>query len=444
MTRYEADWICPVSSPPIRNGFLEVSDNTISGLGPLPPSREGERVAVVPGEGSNTRRFPGCAIIPGFVNVHTHIELTILRGFLEDLPFLDWVRRLTHTKYQLLSRDEMLLSARLGAAEMVTAGVTCLGEVMDLGVAWEAMKEFGLQGIAFQEVFGPDEEKAEEQLEDLKRKINQFREHETETQRIGVSPHAPYTVSAKLFQSVRDYATREKLPLTTHVAESNEEGLFTRFGAGVFAESLAERRIPLPPTGLSPVAYLDSLGVIDAETLLVHVIDVEAADFEILRQRRPRIAHCPKSNAKLAHGIARIDKMRSLGLTLGLGTDSVASNNVVDMFEEMRTAVFQQRSRTTSLESLDASAAFRMATLGGAECLGLSHLFGSLDLGKRADFAVVDLNNLALQPVYDPIATMVYSASRHNVRATYIGGMEVKVDAGPLLEKASSIADRLG
>ena len=119
----------------------------------------------------------------------------------------------------------------------------------------------------------------------------------------------------------------------------------------------------------------------------------------------------------------------------GLGTDSVASNNVVDMFEEMRAAVFQQRGQTKRFDSLDADTVFRMATLGGAECLGLAHQLGSLEVGKRADFVVVDLNDPAVQPVYDPIQAMVYSACRNNVRATYIGGREVRVDARDLVRE---------
>jgi 5-methylthioadenosine/S-adenosylhomocysteine deaminase len=132
--------------------------------------------------------------------------------------------------------------------------------------------------------------------------------------------------------------------------------------------------------------------------------------------------------------------MKKAGLPIALGTDSVASNNVVDMFEEMRSAIFQQRGLTKRLDALDAAAVFRMATLGGAECLGLANRLGSLEAGKRADFAVVDLNDPAVQPVYDPIAAMVYSASRHNIRATYLAGCEVKVEAADLLRDCSSIA----
>lgn len=427
MTIFEADWVCSISSPPVRNGAIAVENGRF-----VEPAESGERV-----------RFPGCAIIPGFVNAHTHLELTILRGFLDDLPFTTWIPKLTRAKYQQLSHDDMLASARLGAIEMLRAGVTCLGEVMDIGTAWEAMREFGLQGIAYQEVFGPAESQVAESMAGLRKNVEKYRRGETETLRIGVSPHAPYTVSSKLYSAVNEYAARESLRLTTHIAESKEEGLFVREGAGAFAERLRDRGIPVAPSGRSPIAYIDNLGLLRPEMLLIHAIDLDDADLEIIRQKRASVVHCPKSNAKLAHNIARVSEIKHTGVPLGLGTDSVASNNVIDMFEEMRAAIFQQRSRTGRLESLDAETVFRMATLGAAECLGLAQYVGSLDAGKRADFVVVDLNDPAVQPVYDPIEAMVYSASRHNVRATYVAGHEVKIDPTDVIRECAAGAAKL-
>ena len=430
MRVFEADWVCPVSSPPIRNGRLSVDAGVISS-------------ASAPASSNDAIRFPGCAIIPGFVNAHTHLELTILRGFLDDLPFTEWIPRLTRAKYESLSRGEMLVSAQLGAVEMLRAGVTCVGEVMDLGTGWEAMREFGLQGIAYQEVFGPAENQVDEALAGLKRKIERYRQEETETLRAGVSPHAPYTVSAKLYRATNEYAEREKLRLTTHIAESNDEGMFVRSGTGIFAERWRTRGIPVESRGCSPLAYIDGLGLLRPDTLLIHAIDLDETDIDRIRQHRPALVHCPKSNAKLAHDIARISDIQHLGIPIGLGTDSVASNNVVDMFEEMRMAIFQQRTRTQKLDSLDAHTVFRMATLDGAECLGLADRLGSLDPGKRADFVVVELKDPAMQPVYDPIEAMVYSASRHNVHATYVAGKEVKPDPGDLINEVGRIAERL-
>jgi cytosine/adenosine deaminase-related metal-dependent hydrolase len=431
MTVFEADWICPASAKPIRNGALAVEGDKIAGAG-LKDLANTERVS-----------FPGCAIIPGFVNAHAHLELTVLRGFLEDMPFDSWIPRLTRAKYQQLSRQEMLQSARLGAIEMLRAGVTCVAEVMDLGVSWQAMREFGLRGIAYQEAFGPAVSQSDEVMAGLRKKIDGYRRDENDTLRVGVSPHAPYTVSGKLFRAMNDYAHGEGLRLTTHIGESKEEGLFVRQGTGPFAESHRKRGIDVIPAGCSPLAYLDGLGLVRPEMLLVHAVDLEDSDLDILKARRPAIVHCPKSNAKLAQGIARVTDVQKTGISIGLGTDSVASNNVVDMFEEMRAAIFQQRGLSKRWDALNAHSAFLMATLEGAACLGLESHVGSLDKGKRADFVVVDLNDPALHPIYDPIQTMVYSASRHNVKATYLGGQEVKTDPSQIIKEFESIPNRL-
>ena len=337
MTIFEADWICPVSMPPIRNGALAVAGEKIAAVG-TEPSAGAQRVS-----------FPGCAIIPGFVNAHAHLELTLLRGYLEDMPFDAWIPRLTAAKYQRLTRHDMLQSARLGVIEMLRAGVTCIGEVMDLGVSWQAMRDFGLRGIAYQETFGPAESQTQDAMAALRKKIEEYRRDESDTLLVGVSPHAPYTVSAKLFRAINEYAQLEGLRLTAHIAESKEEGLFVRHGTGPFADNHRKRGIDVTPAGCSPLAYLDRLGLVRPEMLLIHAVDLDDSDLDILKTRRPAIAHCPKSNAKLAHGIARIADIKNTDIPIGLGTDSVASNNVIDMFEEMRSAIFQQRARTTAM-----------------------------------------------------------------------------------------------
>lgn len=432
MTVYDADWVCPATAAPIASGSIAVANGRIAAIGPSSDVPGSARVAL-----------PGCAIVPGFVNVHTHLELTILRGFLENSGFIDWIRDLTRAKYQRLDRAAMKVSAQLGALEMLAAGVTAVGEVMDIGTGSEAMTEFDLQGIAYQEVFGPSEAAAAASLQGLRDKIGVLRKSETESRRVGVSPHAPYTVSKALFQGTRDFARAELLPLSTHIAESREETLFVRDGAGAFADNHRSRGIDVTPRQCLPVSYLESIGMLGPEVLLVHALEIDDRDCDIVRDAGSPVAHCPKSNAKLAHRTARLTDLLERGVTVGLGTDSVSSNNVVDMFEEMRTAVFQQRARTGNIQCLSAAAAFRMATIDGARALGLDALLGSLEPGKRADFAVVDLQRPATWPVYDPIETMVYSASRSDVRSTFIGGREASIDRQDVLAEAAAVARRL-
>jgi 5-methylthioadenosine/S-adenosylhomocysteine deaminase len=432
MTVYEADWICPATSEPIHHGAIAVEGGRIISIGTA------KEIA-----GSHRVQYAGCAIIPGFVNAHAHLELTILRGLLENIPFLQWIQRLTHIKYQILTRDDLKLSAQLGAIEMLRAGVTTIAEVMDVGAGWEAMWEFGLQGIAYQEVFGPAESIVAESMKGLVDKVDRYRTRESTARKIGVSPHAPYTVSRPLFEAVRDYARKTGLRMTAHVAESRDETGFVRDGAGPFAAAHTKRGIEVTPRRCMPVAYMDSLGLLGPDMLLAHGVETNERDLDRLRETGTFVVHCPKSNAKLGNGTARIHDMLERGVRVSLGTDSVASNNVIDMFEEMRAAIFQQRTLTGRIDAMTAADAFKMATIEGAHCLGLQDQLGSLEPGKRADFAVIDLSLPSTQPVYDPVESMVYSASRADVRSVFTGGREVSLDDTEVLKEVQRVAGKL-
>jgi len=432
MTVYEADWICPATAAPIQGGAIAVENGRIVWVGATAEVAGAQRVT-----------NPGCAIIPGFVNAHAHLELTILRGLLENIPFMEWIRRLTHIKYQVLTRDDLKLSAQLGAIEMLRAGVTTAAEVMDVGTGWEALREFGLQGIAYQEVFGPADSAAPESMKGLVEKVDRYRRDESATLKIGVSPHAPYTVSQSLYRSVRDFARKEGLRMTAHVAESRDETGFVRDGAGPFAAAHAKRGIEVAARRCMPVAYMASLGLLGPDMLLVHCVEANERDLDHLRDTGTFVVHCPKSNAKLGNATARIHDMRAQDIGVSLGTDSVASNNVIDMFEEMRSAIFQQRTLTGRIDCMTASDAFRMATIEGALGMGMAGQVGSLEPGKRADFVVVDLGRCATQPVFDPVETMVYSASRGDVRSVFMGGREVSLDDSEILKEVRRVSQRL-
>jgi 5-methylthioadenosine/S-adenosylhomocysteine deaminase len=415
----EADWVCPATSPPIHNGWLAVDGNRIAVVGTGNIPRNAQRLS-----------YPGCAILPGFVNAHAHLELTLFHGLLGNLSFTDWIARLVRMKYQRGTRDALRASARLGAVEMLRAGITAVGEVMDIGTGWEAMLEFGLQGVAYQEVFGPAEPAADEALRGLRQKVERYRPQESGTQRVGVSPHAPYTVSKTLYERVRDYARHERLPMTAHIAESRDETSFVRDGAGPFAESHRKRGIDVVPRGCSPVAYLDRLGLLGPDMLLVHAIETDAQDLARIRETGSFVVHCPKSNAYLGHGVASVAAMQAQGIPVSLGTDSVASNEAFDMFAEMRAVVEQQR--------LSSGDVLRMATIEGARALGLEKELGSLEAGKRADFVVVRLGEAA-----NPVEKMVRRCAASDVQGTFVGGREGKVDVEELEREVGLIQNEL-
>lgn len=415
--RLRAKWVLPIEMPPIENGEVVIEDGRITHVGKAISPREPHIDLGL------------SAIIPGFVNVHAHLEYTVMRGLLEDLAFFPWIRILTALKARL-SLDDWIASATMGAAEMLSAGITTVADACDAGASLAALLVSGQRGIVFREVFGIEREPSPENvLAALKRKIITMEEqierhHADERISLGISPHAPYTVSRDLFGTLSEYANRKGLRQCIHVAESPAEEELIRHGTGPFAEMFAARAIHWDAPGVSPTQYIAECGGFDAPTLAVHAIHVDRADAEMLAAKNVAVAHCPKSNGKLGSGFAPLRTLLKAGVAVGLGTDSVASNNTSDMFEEMRSAVFIARSREEKPDVLSARDALHMATLGGAKAIGLEAEIGSLRPGKRADICVVRLDGLHLTPTADdnPQAALVYAARASDVALTLVDG----------------------
>ncbi len=415
---YTASWVLPVSSPPIADGAVVVDGGTIVRVG---------RAADVLADGDNAAdshvELPDCALLPGFVNVHTHVELTLLRGLCEESDFFPWIRRLTRIKYECASEASFAIGARWGIVEALRGGTTTIGDASDRGVVLDAMIETGLRGIAYAELFGPDPRDAADRIGAYRGELEHSCARATERVRPGVSPHAPYTVSGALFIRAVELARELGLPLSIHAAESVAETDFVVRGVGPFADLLAGRGIAVTPRDVSPVRYLHDLGVLRAKPLLVHGIRTDSDDWELIGESGARLAHCPRSNAKLGHGIAPLSEWATRGIPLGLGTDSVVSNNACDMLSEARTMCLQQRARTDRPgPPPTARDALRIATLGGAEALGMSSEIGSLEVGKKADLIAVDLSAPAIRPVHDVETAIVFGASGRDVRLAVVDG----------------------
>jgi cytosine/adenosine deaminase-related metal-dependent hydrolase len=461
-TLYCARWVLPVSSTAIADGALAIDGQEVTAVG-----SHAELATQFPK--ATVRDFGQSAIIPGLINAHSHLELTAMRGFLEneETDFFAWLKKLTLARIERMSADDLNVSAAWGACEAARAGVTCVADASDSALeSMNALRDVGLRGIVFQESFGPDPRLAKENFEKLKNKIARLRDHETSLVKGGVSPHAPYTVCAPQLEMIADFSATESLPLMMHAAETTMEVSLMREGRGAFAEGLRGRGIEWRAPGVSTIQYLDHHGVLQANPLLAHCIYVDEADLETLKQTDTRVAHCPKSNAKLGHGHAPFTKMIEKGITVGLGSDSVASNNTCDLLEESRFALLLARAETSAhivatsepgddvgKENipLDALEIFQTATLGGSRALGLQGQVGELQAGFQADFAVVALGGPHQIPSYDPVSTLIFASSGRDVTLTVVAGREIysdgrvtTVDEDRLQARMKEIALKLG
>ena len=443
-TIYSARWVLPVGTAPIEHGAVAVEGPLIVGVG------DAAEIAVQ-FPSARVESFGQSVILPGLVNTHTHLELTALRGYLEneESDFFAWLRKLTMARLERMTADDIRVSALWGACEAVRAGITCVGDASDSAMmSMLALRDVGLRGIVFQESFGPDSRLAQENFAKLKAKVDDLRGVETDLVKVGVSPHAPYTVCGPQLELIAEFALAERLPLMMHAAESQAEEDFVRHGTGLFADSLAKRGIEWTPPRTSTIQYLDAVGILECQPLLAHCIRVDHDDIETLRRTGSKVAHCPKSNAKLGHGRAPLASFVAAGVTVGLGSDSVASNNTCDLIEEARFAALSARNPQNP--SLNASQILAAATTVGARCLGLEQRIGILREGAEADLVVVGLDGVHQLPVYDPETALVFSSSGRDVRLTIIAGREVYrdqriigVDEQRLRARMNEIAQKL-
>jgi 5-methylthioadenosine/S-adenosylhomocysteine deaminase len=334
-----------------------------------------------------------------------------MRGFLEDLEFRSWIFRLTRARREALTPETLVDSARAGIAEGLLAGITTYADTNDSGAPFRAMLEMGVRGISYQEVFGPDPEQCAASLEGLRAKVDVLCRDQTALVRAGVSPHAPYSVCDALFEGTAAFARHESLPIAVHIAESEDESSFVQHALGGWAESHRSRGLTVLPRATSPIRLLEKTQVLDARPLLIHCIRVDNGDVAAIARHDCSVAHCPASNAKLGHGIAPLTDFLEAGVRVGLGSDSVASNNRMDLLDEARLAIFMQRARTARFDSISAAEALELATLGGARALGLDSEIGTLDVGKSADLAAFSLATPRASPVFDPAAALVFAGA---------------------------------
>lgn len=409
-----ARWIVPVEPAGVvlDHHALAVRDGRIVALLPQAEARARFRATA-------TVELPRHVLMPGMVNLHVHAAMTLMRGIADDLPLMRWLQEaIWPAEARHVSAAFVRDGTRLAAAEMLRGGITtCNDMYFHPAAAAEAFAEMGMRavvGVVMLDFPTPFASDADDYLRKGLAARDQWLGHPLIS--FSVAPHAPYTVSDASFGRALAIADELALPIHIHVHETARE----------VADALAAH-------GLRPLARLARLGVLGENLIGVHAVHLDDSDLELLARHACSVAHCPSSNMKLASGIAPVTRLIAAGVRAGLGTDGAASNNRLDLFQEMRQAALLAKIASADASALPAHSALRMATLEGARALGIGDRIGSIEAGKHADLCAVDLGALDCQPCYDPVSHLVYVAGREHVSHVWVNG-ETRVDKGiPLL-----------
>ena len=363
-------------------------------------------------EADNTYELADHILIPGLINTHTHAAMNIFKGFADDLPLQEWLNdHIWPAEKKFVGTSFVKDGSVLALSEMIKAGVTTFNDMYFFPDATaEAARELGIRAniglvvLDFPTNYASDPE-------DYLLKGFEFRDEWRNDELIttSIAPHAPYSVSDEAFRLVNTYSEELSLNIHLHLHETEWE----------VADSIKTY-------GVTPIERLNNLGIISPSLLAAHCVHLNDQDTAILTKGKVSIAHNPSSNMKLGSGIADVAKMLRQNLNVSLGTDSSASNNRLDIMEEMRLAALLIKGTTKSPELLPASQAIKMATINGAKALGLDSVVGSIEKNKKADLVAIDLSSIENQPIYNPLSTLVYSSSKSDVNYVWIDG-EIKL-----------------
>lgn len=401
-----AKWLIPCDhqNSVLENHALAIQDGKILAI--LPSEQAKQKYTA-----KQAQEFTTHAIMPGLINSHTHIAMNWFRGLADDLALMDWLNNhIWPAERQWVSHEFVKDASLFAMAEMIRGGSTCFNDMyFFLQATAEAAEIAGVRGsigitvIDFPTAWAKDtEEYFSKGLEFLA----QYKNHE----RINVTmaPHAIYTVGEKTLLRVKEIAEQHNLKINMHIQETADE----------VNQSMAQ-------TGMRPLRRLQEIGFISPQLIAVHMTQINDEDLEILQAGKPSIIHCPESNMKLASGSCPIEKLRSLGLNVALGTDGAASNNDLDMVSEMRSAALLAKLTTQSTTALPAHEAMKLATICGAKALGIDHITGSLTAGKAADFIAINLDEIETLPLYHPISQIIYAGSRNQVTDVWVAGKQL-------------------
>lgn len=415
-TLYRARYVLPIGSDVIENGEVLVEGGLIREVGRGIEAKHSDAAVEDLGR---------AALLPGFVNAHSHIEYTFDRNKHDGLNLWDWIARIGFKRGTTPPLELVLASARLGAAMCLRSGITCVGDSAFTGVAARAMSELGLSGVVHKEIFG--QSLGAEYPAKFARALEDVRELQAEVGeriRIGLSPHAVYTTNPEVLSLCAQSCAELSIPIAMHLAETSAEAEYTRLGQGpIAAWRKTLDREPMV-SGLRPAEVLLRAGLLRDGVVLAHCIHLTADEVKIIGGSGAAVAHCPRSNARLGGGIAPVPALLRAGAVVGLGTDSTASCGEIDFFDEMRMALGVHRAASEDAGVLLAKQVLEMATAGGAAALGMTDV-GTLAPGMRADMIAVDMDGAL--PGED-VHLALLSRSPADVKAVFVHGRPVEVD----------------
>ena len=385
---------------------------------------------------TETIDLPHHALIPGLVNAHTHAAMSLFRGLADDLPLMDWLNHhIWPAEAKWVSPDFVRDGTELAIAEMLKSGTTCFSDMYFFpDVTARVCHDAGMRaciGLIMIDFPSAWAQNSDEYLHKGLKLHDELRNSELVS--TAFAPHAPYTVSDAPFEKIRMYADELDIPIHMHVHETAHE-----VDAG------------MKQYGMRPLARLVNLGILGPRLIAVHMTQLLPAEIELLAQANVSVVHCPESNLKLASGFCPVQTLLKAKVNVALGTDGAASNNNLDMLEEMRIAALLAKGASQDATAVPAHTALRMATLNGAKALGIEARTGSLTAGKAADIAAIDLSAISSQPVYDPVSQIVYTATRDQVSDVWVNGRHLlakhqltSLDEAALRDKAAVWRDKI-
>jgi 5-methylthioadenosine/S-adenosylhomocysteine deaminase len=399
----EAQWVVPVVP---RNHVLEhvavaIHQGKIVEIGVIESIRANYHA-------TKTVSLNEHALIPGLINLHAHVGMTMMRGLADDLPLMQWLQQhIWPAEQQIVSERFVRDSALLGCAEMLAGGITCFNDMYFYPQATaEAALQAGMRaqlGLVVLEFPTNYANSADDYIEKGLNHRDEWRGQNLLS--TSFAPHAPYTVADATFEKIVTYAEQLGLGIHTHLHETQ----------GEIEQSLKQY-------GVAPIERLSRLGVLGPNLTAAHGVHMKREEIDQLKSHGCSVAHSVSSNLKLASGMAPIQAMLNAGVNVGLGTDGAASNNRQDMFAEIRTAALVAKGLNNDVSSIPAWQALEMATINGAKALGLENQIGSIEVGKLADLTAVKLSDIEALPCFDPLSHLVYVAGRENVSHVWVGG----------------------